>query len=351
MRYHLIDALRGVAALWIVLGHAYEGDHFSLLAAKVPELFLIIKHGYLAVPMFFVISGFVIANSLTKDHIDGSYFLKFAFRRSIRLDPPYWASIILVVTMAWLSASMKNEVYAVPDFATILAHIFYLQEILGIPHISGVYWTLCQEIQFYLVFCGLLYVAQRIRVYQQQALLTVFSIASAISLLWPLNIIEENLYQGLFFQYWHTFLLGVFSFWSWKKVIPQYFFYAYFFILFSFALNELNYFTVTSCLTAIFIHECAKSGNIGICNWRWIQFLGLISYSLYLIHQPITGATLYVFNSIFAPSVTIHLLGLFVSTLSCIVFAYIFWRLFESWSIKLSKKVSIHQPTASTYAK
>jgi peptidoglycan/LPS O-acetylase OafA/YrhL len=27
------------------------------------------------------------------------------------------------------------------------------------------------------------------------------------------------------------------------------------------------------------------------CNWRWLQFLGAISYSLYLIHNPITGAS------------------------------------------------------------
>jgi peptidoglycan/LPS O-acetylase OafA/YrhL len=25
-------------------------------------------------------------------------------------------------------------------------------------------------------------------------------------------------------------------------------------------------------------------------NWRWLQFLGLISYSLYLIHNLVTGA-------------------------------------------------------------
>lgn len=298
--------------------------------------------GEAGVPIFFVISGFVIAHSLAKDQINSTYIAKFALRRSIRLDPPYWGSIVLVLCMAWLSALVKGEGFEWPSITTLLAHLFYLQGILDIPHLNIIYWTLCLEIQFYLVFCILNYLIQLFKKNQNIAFIIVFSLASITSLLWPTKIIEQNVHPGLFLPHWHAFLIGVFAYWSWKRRIPTFSFYIYFLILFSATIIHSSPFSMAASLTAIIIHECARYNAITSTNWRWTQFLGVISYSLYLTHNPITGASYFLIYKIFGNSTIMQSVALAVSSAICIFFAYIFWWIFERWSIEFSKKISTH---------
>lgn len=355
MRFHLIDALRGFAASWIVLGHAFEGEYFSHLAGHLPQLFWLIKYGYLAVPIFFVISGFVIAHSLSNDYVDGRYFLKFTLRRTVRLDPAYWGSILLVISLSWVAAKVSGEIFKSPEPFAILSHIFYLQALIGVPHLISVYWTLCLEIQFYLIFCGLMYFTAKLRPYYSMAFQAVLLFTTSASLIWPLKIVDtpQPLHHIIFLPYWHSFLLGVFSFWCWKKLIPQSYFYLYALTLAIvtiynsnpstlFDMRNPSYFTLSSVLTALFIHECARLNKLSSANWRWIQFLGAISYSLYLTHIPILAATAYVTRKTFGNSIYTDLSNLIILPSACIIFAFIFWYVFEKWSIKLSKSIKLH---------
>ncbi len=78
--FKILDALRGVAAIVVVLFHILEfysgGDHVKQL----------INHGYLAVDFFFMLSGYVMAHAY--DDRWGTMSLKDFFkRRIIRLHP------------------------------------------------------------------------------------------------------------------------------------------------------------------------------------------------------------------------------------------------------------------------
>ena len=53
--YHLLDGLRGVAALMVIWYHVFEGYAFA--GGTTIDTF---NHGYLAVDFFFILSGFVI---------------------------------------------------------------------------------------------------------------------------------------------------------------------------------------------------------------------------------------------------------------------------------------------------
>src|SRR5687767_8776 len=104
-RFTFVDALRGVAALAVVLFHAVEGGHIPDLMAVMPAwLTAMISHGHLGVAVFFVLSGFVIAHATYGQTITLSYLGRFMLRRSIRLDPPYWFAIAVAVGFAVLSA-------------------------------------------------------------------------------------------------------------------------------------------------------------------------------------------------------------------------------------------------------
>jgi Acyltransferase family len=56
-RPSFIDALRGIAALGVVLYHAREGNHIPALTAKFPEIGEALEYGHFGVPIFFVLSA------------------------------------------------------------------------------------------------------------------------------------------------------------------------------------------------------------------------------------------------------------------------------------------------------
>lgn len=77
--YHLLDGLRGVAALMVVWFHIFEAYATSHLDQKI-------NHGYLAVDFFFILSGFVIGYAYD-DRWGKMTTWEFFKRRLIRLHP------------------------------------------------------------------------------------------------------------------------------------------------------------------------------------------------------------------------------------------------------------------------
>ena len=81
--YALLDGLRGVAALLVVWYHVFEGYQF---AGNKPVIDFI-NHGYLAVDFFFMLSGFVIGYAYDDRWGKSLTTSKFFRRRLIRLHP------------------------------------------------------------------------------------------------------------------------------------------------------------------------------------------------------------------------------------------------------------------------
>jgi peptidoglycan/LPS O-acetylase OafA/YrhL len=81
--YEILDGLRGVAALLVLWYHVHEGFSFASGASVIEG----INHGYLAVDFFFMLSGFVISYAYD-DRLGKSLNLsEFFKRRLIRLHP------------------------------------------------------------------------------------------------------------------------------------------------------------------------------------------------------------------------------------------------------------------------
>lgn len=352
MRFHLIDAFRGVAALMVVLFHAYEGGHIPLMLETLPEplVYLLFKMGGAGVGIFFVLSGFVIAHSLRTDWVTPSYFGKFALKRSIRLDPPYWASIALFVGLAFVSATIKREPMAWPSLETILAHLLYAQVMLDIPSINDVYWTLCLEFQFYLVFCLLTAALQRLRAMHVGAEAAAIAAIWCFSLCWPLGILQTTPIPGLFMPLWYAFLLGAFAYWSWQRRVPAPVFYAYAAIILIDAVLTRNAFTIACCVTALIIHEAGRLNQMAMLNHAPMQVLGKVSYSLYLTHGPITGASFFLCYKVLGNSLTSQYIAFVVTVAGCIAFAYAFWWALERTSVGWSKRIDLKAGQASAQA-
>ncbi|MBR0842196.1 acyltransferase [Bradyrhizobium liaoningense] len=97
--YAGVQAMRGVAALSVVCGHAVSARPDMVGSDLAEGALTILASG---VDVFFVISGFIIATTAAaQDHP-----LIFAFRRAVRIYPIYWLVLLVAfVSSSWIALS------------------------------------------------------------------------------------------------------------------------------------------------------------------------------------------------------------------------------------------------------
>ena len=286
-----IDGLRGVAAFLVVLYHLHGAVSRSASGWLWAPLEWTAQNGFLGVDIFFVISGYVIALSVNKGAPTPAYFGRFIVRRSIRLDPPYWAAILLELLLIYLSMRLFPELTVkMVSTPQVLAHLAYAQELLGYGSIVDAFWTLCYEIQFYAFFVGLVVLHAMLPARLRAQFLTVLfcSMLFGISLwtrYWP----PAALPQGLAINRWFQFFIGVLT-WravaargrdkpliaSWVALVAA--------VLASRAPASQLLAIVVSALLMM----SAKDPRWGrALSVRPLTFLGMISYSTYLFHSSV----------------------------------------------------------------
>lgn len=356
--FYFLDALRGIAALWVVLFHAQLNERLDYLSQALPSWINapLLEWGSLGVAIFFVLSGFVIAHSLRNANIDSLYFRQFSLRRLARLTPPYYVSIAVTIAFALLSSIVKKQPLAPMDeplsIGRLVAHLGYVQELLAFKNINDVYWTLCLEVQFYLLFCALLWLgqwaAQRMQLntdgapksFSAQTL--VFLPTAILAALFPLGILAIPGRSTVFLPLWYSFLVGAFAYWAWTRKLPLNAFRFYGVVLLVAGIVHRDNFAIASVMTAFLLLEVGRANRMQ--QWlsaRWIQFLGKISYSLYLGHVPVIGVVFFLTQKLLGVSVLSDVVCLIVSLAVSIGFAAVMWHFVEKPSIALSQQVKL----------
>ncbi len=159
--FPLLDLLRFGAALgvaifhlmfwswaWSATGTAPGFEHYVAADLQFPSAAPFTWFGWVGVEIFFVISGFVIANSASNASAK-----EFLIGRALRLYPAVWVCSTLTFIVLLLFAGGSASHFVGP----------YLKAMLLIPKglngqwLDCIYWTLAAEMAFYaLVFCALL---------------------------------------------------------------------------------------------------------------------------------------------------------------------------------------------------
>ncbi len=343
-RYRFIDALRGFAAVWVVLFHIKHGGHIDQLAKWLPGWLdlVVFELGHLGVPIFFVLSGFVIAHCFQGATVSLGYASRFALRRSIRLDPPYWVSIVVLTAYGFVSAKVQGEAYAFPTLGSVAAHAFYLQGFLGYEPFSVIYWTLCQEFQFYLVFAFLLWCSQSALGASIGGFRTFFVGAGLVSLLWPSGILSTADWYVWWLPFWHGFLLGAFAYWAWTKKIPNAMFLLYAAVLGVIGIVQGSGFTNMCVGTSLVIFAVADQGQLSTwLSWRVFQWFGMISYSLYLTHTPVSGGVGFVIRKLCGVGMLADAVSLVTQLVATTAFAAMIYYTVERPCIAWSRRIKL----------
>ncbi len=325
-RFYSLDILRGIAALSVVFSHwkhfFYSGtilENFD--KSKQPLfnwLYIFYTEGYLAVDLFFSLSGFIFywlySNRIAENHITSIHFLILRFSR---LYPLHFVTLLLVACSQILLMDTQGYYFVYPNNDSIhfLLNLFFASS-WGLQNgnsFNGPILSVSIEVLLYAIFfscCRLLPVKMYVLV-----LLSIIGFIIKRYLSIPIGI-------GI-----TSFFMGGFMFFIYQKIITSY--HANKFTLFVFVLMILSWLA-----TIIFIYSTdnisfhsensislySSSNNLfntakkflmrfqiwPICilfpltilslalieNFRGslgkrFSFIGDISYSSYLIHFPL----------------------------------------------------------------
>lgn len=151
-----IQAVRGVVALMVLLGHAVS-THAGMGFDRISSLMGLLASS--GVDVFFVISGFIIATAAMKSGSDALFSSReiawnFAVKRLTRIYPVFWIAMVLSVPMA-------RYVELSPGW---LPHPPLLRQILLLTPINDYImsaWSLGYEVYFYIAVTTALFIWPR----------------------------------------------------------------------------------------------------------------------------------------------------------------------------------------------
>jgi peptidoglycan/LPS O-acetylase OafA/YrhL len=211
-----LDALRGIAALAVVVHHAglqrLPIPRHAAYAPGVNILYpVIFWMGTWGVTLFFVLSGFVIHLPQARREREGAPFIgwkEFYRRRARRLLPTHYASIAFAVAAASIA---PTDLISRPTIATLLAHVFMVHTWATTAvfySINAVFWSIAVEVHFYLTYPLLLWIRRR---FGRALLPTLLAIAFAVylaSYAQP-SLDRRFIIQNLFLVTWWIWGMGV----------------------------------------------------------------------------------------------------------------------------------------------
>lgn len=147
-----IQIMRGVAALWVAALHVYtvflRPEYGGVIVFES-----IVSKGWIGVNLFFVISGFIIANAHSKDFDKPGRIPYYLWQRFTRLYPLYW----ILLTVFIIAASLGLGYF---DFNLDPLNMFTAYSLLNVIDMPKlplkVAWTLLFEVKFYVIFISFL---------------------------------------------------------------------------------------------------------------------------------------------------------------------------------------------------
>lgn len=184
IRRNNFDLLRLFAALQVVFGHSLAHLQINSIVMQKIGLFL---SAFPGVPIFFIISGFLITASYERNHDIKQYIVN----RALRIYPALWVafivSIIIINSLSYLHLKNITD-FLVWSFCQVSMFQFYNPSFLrgfGVGVVNGSLWTIAVELQFYIIVPVLYSVLKSRKNLNQQVKFfwVVFVIAILISIL------------------------------------------------------------------------------------------------------------------------------------------------------------------------
>jgi peptidoglycan/LPS O-acetylase OafA/YrhL len=374
-RLDYIDGLRGVACMSVLFFHIW-------LSARCPFPYWWnpLAAGYAGVNLFLVLSGFCLFWPMVKRGVvtREPTFAKFLLRRAKRILPPYYAAVMLC---ALASLIFPREIWpTVPPggaqdvIKTLPWHLLMVHN-LNDHHImllDGPLWSIGLEWDLYIAMPILVMIARRFGVEKAVAL------AAGVTLGWRFVINGliggklgwQGLSAGTDFVLshslpgrWFEFALGMLAaalVSSQRNIFPRVVAAGLSAIILGVAAVVKDHFGVFSPLSDPlfglgFFFLILFVANPGPTPWMleslgsifrkdWLVKLGVISYSIYLVHVPVLDFVLTRAHVTNSRSSVIFMISFAVAFPVILIVAILFYRCIERPTITAGRKHTASKP-------
>lgn len=324
-RVAAIDALRGFAGLSVMCHHFVSRGSLYGDGAEIPHVLQPFAHyGHMGVPIFFVISGFVLPLSLATGGYAFRDAPRFIAKRLIRLEPVYLVSLVATLVL-WWAASHTSHFRGPPfdpTWGRIASHVAYLTALLGYPWLAPVYWTLGLEFQFYLLMALLFPLLDRGGAWSRTPLL-----------LGLMALDRLDVPESIFASWGSLFAVGIATFYvrdrqrcHWLDVVTG-------LLGFGMIAADHGYAVSLAALAsvAMILTDC-------MCPLAPLTWIGSISYSLYLFHW-IIGQKIINIGGRCAQNDVQRMLWFMAGILGSLAVSWVMWRYIEHPCQRLASRI------------
>ena len=389
-RVKVLDGMRAFAILFVLLSH-------SAISLKTP---LVIKfgssefqnvffNGWVGVDLFFVLSGFLITSQLLYKTLNMKNLKTYALRRFFRIAPTYYVTVLATLIVYYYAVPIlgAHQQINLLDFVgtwawPLLAHLIFLHDYLWRePSINGLFWSIPVEIKFYIALPVFLILLGKIKNPKGQiaavAIFVILYVLGKYFLIYsvyggsivsfeifflnirtPFHLALDGLLIGVLCAFIltntyiaalkpHTFLMNVLfvcglllffvnaMFPHLTELQADFFDQALMIPLFSLSFGFMLIALVRGCFARGFFEN------------RFLRFIALISYSLYLSHLFVISFHAKIEDTIssFIPwPILCWVVVFLIFFLICIAVAYILHRVIERPFLNWSKKRFTYDP-------
>jgi peptidoglycan/LPS O-acetylase OafA/YrhL len=352
-----LDGLRGIAILLVLV------FHFTPAGGPLKPLAHVFQVGWIGVDLFFVLSGYLITGILLDSAGRPHYYRNFIVRRSLRIFPLYYACLLLYGYLTFFPSPVKWDGFL--NAGDARWYLFYVGNVWAFLRnawpgaaILTPLWSLQVEEQFYWSYPFLVQAVKR----KTLAAILVASVIAALAgrvilaFAMPANFVgpyvlmpcrmdalamgglvaiaareaPERLkhpWIGRLTLVCAAIFVAVCVFVSetpWSR-----------------AMQTFGYSAIDLAFTGMLILLIGGRQPVllRVCRWRWLVWLGIISYGLYLLHVPALTVT-----DLLAPWLHLSPRGsarFFVAMLLAVGAASISWVAFESQVLRLKNRFTV----------
>lgn len=358
--FEILDSIRGIAALFVTIAHCrgtlwiggsefikmFPRDTWSVWDYFIFGISMLTRLSVEFVIVFFVLSGFSIAHSLSSNTSVKQFYL----RRLIRIYPSYlvaliWAGLIFALTRYWhpnwYDGTWTNFAFqrTVPmntffEPTVILRNVFYMTDEQGL---IAPFWSLTYEVIFYILAPFLfrrvnLYILISVALFLSNLLFRDFIVSLGIPRYFYNFLFLYNIYFAIGVGLYKNFekIKAIFQVIQ-KRLMLLFIFIAVFLVYAANIYFQVGtvYSFLASALLGIFLIIYFLKYQVQI---PWLINIGKFSYTLYIVHYPTIFLYLGVYHLIFHPD-NPYILNYFVwipAVFLCLGVAYIQYILVES---------------------
>lgn len=286
-----VDGLRAIAVLSVVLCHAGLGA---------------VSGGFAGVDVFFVISGFLITRILADDLAQGQFSLwRFYERRARRILPALLVMLLVTVPFAlWLMVPFQIGEYAesVTGVGLFISNITFLMQSGYFANDAAMKpllhtWSLAVEEQFYILYPLLLWLVWRAGPAVRIGVLAVLAVASLAASEYGWRAMADANFYLIPFRAWELLAGALAAFVVMRRgevandllalpglamiLVPM--------VAFDETVPFPSLWTLIPVAGTAFVLTSGTAGSVTarILGLRPMVAVGLISYSVYLWHQPL----------------------------------------------------------------